>query len=54
MIVVSDTSPRTVLLTIDEAGLLSRLFGEVIIPEEVRNELGAAIRLFRRGLESSQ
>jgi hypothetical protein len=39
MIVVSDTSPLTALLTIGEAGLLSRLFGDVIIPEEVRNEL---------------
>jgi hypothetical protein len=39
MIVVSDTSPLTALLTIGEAGLLSRLFGEVIIPEEVSHEL---------------
>jgi uncharacterized protein len=39
MIVVSDTSPLTALLMVGEAGLLSRLFGEVIIPEEVRDEL---------------
>jgi predicted nucleic acid-binding protein len=39
MIVVSDTSPLTALLTVGEAGLLSRLFGDVIIPEEVRDEL---------------
>jgi hypothetical protein len=39
MIVVSDTSPLTALLTIGEVDLLFRLFGEVIVPEEVRNEL---------------
>jgi hypothetical protein len=39
MIVVSDTSPLTALLTIGEGGLLAQLFGEVIIPEEVRDEL---------------
>jgi predicted nucleic acid-binding protein len=32
MIVVSDTSPLTALLTVEEADLLFRLFGEVIIP----------------------
>jgi hypothetical protein len=39
MIVVSDTSPLTALLTVGEADLLFRLFGEVIIPKEVQNEL---------------
>lgn len=39
MIVVSDTSPLTALLTIGAAEILPRLFGEVVIPEAVRDEL---------------
>jgi predicted nucleic acid-binding protein len=39
MIVVSDTSPLTALLTVGEAELLGKLFGEVIIPQEVCKEL---------------
>ncbi|MCW5550968.1 MAG: DUF3368 domain-containing protein [Verrucomicrobiae bacterium] len=39
MIVVSDTSPLTALLTAGEAALLPRLFQEVIIPDAVRVEL---------------
>ena len=39
MIVVSDTSPLTALLSVREADLLPTLFGEVIIPEAVRDEL---------------
>ena len=39
MIVVSDTSPLTALLTVGEAELLPKLFHEVIIPEAVRGEL---------------
>jgi predicted nucleic acid-binding protein len=39
MIVVSDTSPLTALLTIGQADLLSRLFGDVIIPQAVEIEL---------------
>lgn len=39
MIVVSDTSPLTALLTIGEADLLPKLFVEVVIPEGVRIEL---------------
>lgn len=39
MIVVSDTSPLTALLTVGEAGLLTKLFTEVVIPEAVRDEL---------------
>ena len=39
MIVVSDTSPLTALLTVDEADLLVRLFKEVAIPEAVEVEL---------------
>ena len=31
MIVVSDTSPRTALLTVGQAQLLVRLFGEVLM-----------------------
>jgi predicted nucleic acid-binding protein len=39
MIVVSDTSPITALLTVGQGGLLSQLFGEVIIPPAVESEL---------------
>ncbi len=39
MIVVSDTSPLTALLTVGEADLLPSLFAEVIIPEAVHGEL---------------
>jgi predicted nucleic acid-binding protein len=39
MIVVSDTSPLTALLTVEQAELLLQLFGEVVIPEAVYTEL---------------
>lgn len=39
MIVVSDTSPITALLAVEEADLLQQLFGEVIIPNAVETEL---------------
>jgi len=39
MIVVSDTSPLTALLTVGEEELLPKLFTEVIIPDAVRIEL---------------
>jgi predicted nucleic acid-binding protein len=39
MIVVSDTSPITALLKIGKVDLLHRLYGEVLIPEAVRDEL---------------
>jgi predicted nucleic acid-binding protein len=39
VIVVSDTSPITGLLRIGKASLLFQLFGEVVIPEAVRDEL---------------
>src|SRR5215475_5352322 len=39
MIVVSDTSPLTALLTVSEAELLPKLFNEVIVPEAVQTEL---------------
>lgn len=39
MIVVSDTSPLCYLLLIDLIEVLPQLFGRVIIPEKVRDEL---------------
>ena len=42
MIVVSDTSPMTALLTVGQAELLVRLFGEVWILEAVEAELSRA------------
>jgi predicted nucleic acid-binding protein len=39
MIVVSDTSPIAVLLKIGRVDLLQQLYGEVLIPEAVRDEL---------------
>jgi uncharacterized protein len=42
MIVVSDTSAITALLQIEQAELLSALYGDVYIPKAVRDELAAA------------
>ncbi len=39
MIVVSDTSPLTALLTVGAADLLKTLFREVVVPVAVRDEL---------------
>ncbi len=39
MIVVSDTSPLNYLVLIDAVHVLPQLYGEVIIPPAVRNEL---------------
>jgi len=39
MIVVSDTSPVTALLTVNQIDLLKQIFGEVIIPHAVETEL---------------
>lgn len=39
MIVVSDTSPLSALLTTEQAEILTKLFSEVIVPEAVRDEL---------------
>jgi uncharacterized protein len=39
MIVVSDTSPLTALLTVGQADLLPQLFQEVVVPEAVKAEL---------------
>jgi predicted nucleic acid-binding protein len=36
MIFVSDTSPITALLTVGDEGLLSKLFGRVVIPNAVK------------------
>jgi predicted nucleic acid-binding protein len=40
MIVVSDTSPLNYLLLIQQAGLLFRLFEQVVVPQAVADELG--------------
>jgi len=39
MIVISDTSSVSALLRIGQSDLLQRLYGEVLIPEAVRDEL---------------
>ena len=39
MIVVSDTSPLTAMLTVGVADMLPTIFGEVVVPEAVRHEL---------------
>ncbi len=41
MIVVSDTTPLISLLKIDRMGLLEKLFGQVLIPQAVFDELTA-------------
>lgn len=39
MLVISDTSPLCYLLLIDQIDLLHRMYGQVIIPQAVRDEL---------------
>ena len=39
MIVIADTSPISELLTINQAELLQRVYGEVSIPHAVHSEL---------------
>jgi len=39
MIIVSDTSPITALLAVREADLLTKIFGEVLVPPAVHSEL---------------
>ena len=39
MIVVSDTSPLTTLLTVGQCDILPKLFDDVTVPEAVRDEL---------------
>ena len=45
MIVVSDTSPITYLYQIARFGLLSSLYGEIVIPPAVERELRVAASL---------
>ncbi len=40
MIVVADTGPINYLLLIDEISILPSLYGAIIIPPAVRDELG--------------
>jgi predicted nucleic acid-binding protein len=39
MLVVSDTSPLCYLLLIDQIDLLPKIYGRVVIPQAVRDEL---------------
>ena len=41
MLIVSDTSPITNLIQVDQLELLRRVFGEIIIPQKVFEELSA-------------
>ena len=57
MIVVSDTSPINYLLLLDAVGLLPQVYGTVIIPESVRQELThtsapAQVRLWAANMPS--
>jgi predicted nucleic acid-binding protein len=49
MIVVSDTSPLTALLTVGEADILLKLLAEVIIPRQCEANCSGAIPTSRRG-----
>lgn len=47
MIVIADTTPLNYLILIDEIEVLPKLYGRVVIPEAVREELlrsGAPIK----------
>ena len=54
MVIVSDTSPISNLLIVGELELLRCLFGEVIIPPEVFQEIQAAIAFGFPGLDLKQ
>jgi len=51
MIIVADTSPINYLVLIKEIEVLPRLYGKIVIPEAVREELlrPVALRLFESG-----
>ena len=51
MIVVSDTSPITALLTVGQIELLRKLFGKVVIPPAVNAELQRSHTSFPRWLQ---
>ncbi len=48
MIIVSDTSPISGLFVIDKLDILEKLFGKIIIPQAVMNEL---LELEKRGID---
>jgi predicted nucleic acid-binding protein len=48
-VVVADTSPLNYLILIEAIDLLSQLYGRIVIPVEVLNELIDALYLFDRG-----
>ena len=50
MIIVSDTSPLSNLFIIQRLDLLQQLYGKIIIPEAVMNEL---LELEKRGIDLS-
>jgi len=54
MIVVSDTSPITALLTVGQAELLRKLFQEVVIPPAVEAELLRTHSVFPEWLQVRQ
>ena len=51
-VVVADTSPLNYLILVGEIGILSQLYGRIVVPEEVFAELGTRMphRQFERGL----
>jgi len=42
MLVISNTSPLSYLVTIEHIDLLPRLFGSILIPDTVRDELSSS------------
>jgi predicted nucleic acid-binding protein len=54
MIVVSDASPVTALLTVGQAELLRQLFGEVVIPPAVKAEIERTHQDFPQWLQVRQ
>jgi predicted nucleic acid-binding protein len=54
MIVVSDASPITALLTVGQIELLRKLFGQVVIPPAVNAELARSHTSFPQWLEVRQ
>jgi len=48
MIVVADTSPINYLILIEEIDILTKMYGRVVIPRAVRDELLRRNRLYFR------
>ena len=52
--IVSNTTPISNLLHLDNISLLTKLFGDVYIPEAVNNELSVVFQIAENGRSASR